>query len=90
MQLVRRFDRRFHFLVCVIGIYSKYVWFVPVKDKKDDTITNSFLNGFKWVQLQTKQNMGEYKASEFYNRSMKSWLQDNKIEMHSTHIMILV
>ena len=47
MQLVSRFDRRFHFLVCVIGIYSKYVWFVPVKDKKDDTITNSFLNGFK-------------------------------------------
>ena len=49
MQLVSRFDRRFRFLVCVIGIYSKYVWVVPVKDKKDDTITNSFLNGFKWV-----------------------------------------
>ena len=30
------------------------------------------------------------KASEFYNRSMKSWLQDNNIEMYSTHIMILV
>ena len=25
------------------------------------------------------------KGSEFYNRSMKSWLPDNKIEMHSTH-----
>ena len=23
--------------------------------------------------------------SEFYNRSMKSWLQDNNIEMYSTH-----
>ena len=30
------------------------------------------------------------KGSEFYNRSMKSWLQDNNIEMYSTHIMILV
>ena len=25
------------------------------------------------------------KGSEFYNRSMKSWLQDNDIEMYSTH-----
>ena len=24
-------------------------------------------------------------VSEFYNRSMKSWLQDNNIEMYSTH-----
>ena len=25
------------------------------------------------------------KTSDFYNRSMKSWLQDNDTEMHSTH-----
>ena len=25
------------------------------------------------------------KGSEFYNRSMKSWLQDNNIEMYSMH-----
>ena len=26
-----------------------------------------------------------YKGSEFYNSSMKSWLQDNDIEMYSIH-----
>ena len=25
------------------------------------------------------------KGSGFYNRSMRSWLQDNNIEMYSTH-----
>ena len=25
------------------------------------------------------------KGSDFYNRSMKSWLQDNDMEMYSTH-----
>ena len=25
------------------------------------------------------------KGSEFYNRSMKSWLQDNNTEVYSTH-----
>ena len=26
-----------------------------------------------------------YKVSEFYNRLMKSWLQDNDMEIYSTH-----
>ena len=27
----------------------------------------------------------EDKGSEFYNRSMKSWIQDNNLEMYSIH-----
>ena len=27
----------------------------------------------------------KYAGSEFYNRSMKSWLQDSDIEMYSTN-----
>ena len=46
------------------------------------TITNVFQKDFN--DSETKQNMRE-KGSEFYNRSMKSWLQDNDIEMYSTH-----
>ena len=30
------------FLLCTIDIYSKYVWVVLLKDKKDITITNAF------------------------------------------------
>ena len=57
---------------------------VPLKDKKDVTITNAFqsiLNDWKrkpnklWVD----------KGSEFYNRSIKPWLEDNNIEMYSRH-----
>ena len=29
--------------------------------------------------------VGVDKGSAFYNRSMKSWLQDNDIEIYSTH-----
>ena len=32
-----------------------------------------------------KKKIGVGKGSEFYNRSMKSWLQDNNVEMYSTH-----
>ena len=45
-------------------------------------ITNVFQKDLN--DSETKQNMRE-KGSEFYNRSMKSWLQDNDKEMYSTH-----
>ena len=34
MQLIRKFNKGFRFLLCVIDIYSKYAWVVPLKDKK--------------------------------------------------------
>ena len=74
MQLISKFNRGFWFLLCVIDIYSKYAWVISLKDKKRNTITNAFqkiLDGLKcysnkiWVD----------KSCEFYNRSMKSWLE---------------
>ena len=38
MQLISKFNKGFRFLLCVIDIYSKYVWVIPLKDKKDITI----------------------------------------------------
>ena len=34
MQLISKFNKALKFLLCVINIYSKYAWFVPLKDKK--------------------------------------------------------
>ena len=34
MQLTSKFNKGFRFLLCVIDIYSKYAWVVPLKDKK--------------------------------------------------------
>ena len=42
MQLIRKFNKGIRFLLCVIDIFSKYVWVVPVEDKKGTTITNAF------------------------------------------------
>ena len=42
MQLISKFKKGFRFLLCVIDIYSKNAWVIPLKDKKGITITNAF------------------------------------------------
>ena len=34
MQLIRKFNKGFRYLFCVIDIYSKHVWVIPLKDNK--------------------------------------------------------
>ena len=34
MQLISKFNKGFRFLLCIIDIFSKYVWAIPLKDKK--------------------------------------------------------
>ena len=34
MQLISKFNEGFRFLLCVIDIFSKYAWVIPLKDKK--------------------------------------------------------
>ena len=42
MQLISKFNKGFRFLLCVIDIFSKYSWVVPLKDKKGLSIVNAF------------------------------------------------
>ena len=80
MQSISKFNKGVRFLLCVIDIFNKYAWVIPLKEKKYVTIVNAFqktLNDSKrkpnkiWVD----------KGNEFYNRSMKSWLEKNHIEI---------
>ena len=42
MQILKNFNERIHFLLCVINIYSKYAWVIPLKNKQGMNITNAF------------------------------------------------
>ena len=47
IQLIRKFNKGFRFLLCLIDIYSKDAWVVFLKDKKEITITNAFQKNFR-------------------------------------------
>ena len=42
MQMISKFNKGFRFLLCVFDIYTKYGRVIPLKDKKEITITNAF------------------------------------------------
>ena len=42
MQLTSKFNKRICFSLCVIDIFSKYAWVIPLKDEKGTGITNAF------------------------------------------------
>ena len=42
MQLISKCNKRFRFLLCVIGSFSKYTWVVSLKAKKGVSIVNAF------------------------------------------------
>ena len=42
MQLISRYNKGIRFLLCVIDIFSKYAWVVPLKDKKVVSIVAAF------------------------------------------------
>ena len=62
----------------------KWAWAVPLKDKKGIIISNSFQTIIS-ESGRKRNKIWVEKCSEFYNRSIKLWLQDNNIEMYSTH-----
>ena len=84
MPLVGKFNKEVRSLLCVIDIYSKYVWVLPLKDKKSITITNAFQRILDESGRKPNKTWVD-KDSEFYHRLIKSWLEDNDTEMYSTH-----
>ena len=82
MQLISKFNKGFRFLLCVIDIFSKYAWVVPLKDKKSVSIVNAFQKILKESDRKPNKIWVD-KGSELYNNLFKKWLKDNDIEMYS-------
>ena len=84
MQLLYKYNKGIRFLLCVIDIFSKYAWVVPLKDKEGISIVKAFQSILK--QSNKKPNkIWVDKGSEFHNAYFKIWLRDNDIVMFATH-----
>ena len=64
--------------------YSKYAWVIPLKDKKRITITNAFQEIYDESNCKRNKICID-KSSESCNKSMKSFLQNNGIQIFSSY-----
>ena len=71
-------------MLCVIEIYSKFAWVIPLKDKKGIKITNALQKILDEFNHKPNKIWAD-KGSEYCKKSMKVWLEKNGIEMYSVH-----
>ena len=84
VQLINNFNKGFKFLLCVIDVFSKYAWVFPLKDKKGVSIVNPFQSLLKKSNRKPNKIQVD-KGSKCNNNFFKKCLQENDIEMYSTH-----
>ena len=76
-----KYNKGYKYLLMVIDVFSKYGWIVPLKTKTGKAVTEGFKKVFSdrvpsrlWVD----------KGKEFYNKTLQSLLDREKVIMYST------
>ena len=83
MQLRSKYNKGIRYLLCVIDLFSRYSWVIPLKNKEGESI----VEGFKKILDDSNRKPNKIwvdHGSEFYNNKFKSFLKKNYIEMYST------
>lgn len=82
MSALAQQNEGYRFLLCVIDVFSKYAWVLPLKNKTGDSLVDAFRRIFQSRQplrLQTD------KGTEFLNRKMQTYLKKKNIHFFVTH-----
>ena len=78
MQSLSRKNKGIKYLLCVIDLYSKYAFVIPLKDKKGISIVNAFKKIIKQSNRKPNKIWAD-QGGEFYNNVFEKWLSDNDI-----------
>ena len=88
MSLIIKFNKGIKHLLCVIDLFSRYSWVIPLKNNKGESIIEEFK---KIINSGNAKHSGRKPIKiwvdhgrEFYNNKFKSFLKENDIEMYST------
>ena len=84
IQLISKYNKGIKYLLCVVDLFSKYAFVVPLNDKKGTTIINAFQSILN-SSTPKPNKISVDQGSEFYNNHFKKWLKYNNIEMYSTY-----
>ena len=83
MQLISKCNKGIRYILCVIDLFSRYAWVIPLENKKGETIVEGFEKILDDSNSKPNKIWVDH-GSEFYNNKFKSYLKENNIEMYST------
>ena len=82
MQSLSKYNKGIKYLLCVIDLFSKFAWVVPLKEKRGINIVNAFQKIISKGRRPNKILVDQ--VGEFYNKLFNRFLKINNIEMYST------
>ena len=77
-------NKNVKYLLRAIDVFIKYAWVKPLKDKKDKTVVNAFIEIVNETNCKPNKLWVDQRR-EFYNKLMQEWLEINDILMYSSH-----
>ena len=77
-------NKNVKYSLCTIDVFIKYAWVKALKDKKDKTVVNAFIEIVNETNCKPNKLWVDQRR-EFYNKLMQEWLEINDILMYSTH-----
>ena len=81
--ILSKYNKEIKYLLRAIYLFSRYLWFVPIKDKGGITIVNVFRNIISKGRKPNK--IWVDKGDKFYNKLFKRFLKINKTDMYSSY-----
>ena len=84
MNSLISFNDGYRYILCIIDVFTKFAWAVPLKNKMAATVlfaVEAVVSKSKRIPEKVWLDHG----SEFYNKQFQAWAKDNNIVMYSTH-----
>lgn len=84
MNAYEEFNDGYKYILCIVDVFSKYAFCVPLKNKNSETV----LSAVKKVISDSGREPEKFwvdKGSEFYNNKFKHWLKEKNITIYSTY-----
>lgn len=81
LQSFNSHNDHYRYLLCIVDVFSRYAWVVPLKDKKGPTLVKAFEQVFQERQPLSLQTD---KGSEFKNATFQHFLKKQGVHFFTT------
>ena len=82
LQALSHQNDQHRYLLCIVDVFSRYAWVVPLKDKKGSTLVKAFEQVFQERQPLSLQTD---KGSEFKNATFQHFLKKEGVHFFTTN-----